>query len=303
MSKIERWMLYPFLAVLLILFAFYDLPMMEMMYDQNNWFGRAGELFGEVPFQLLGVVAGFWIFRFRDQSKKSTNIILAILGILVAVVFAGYGGGQIHSYLNNKYTNYVWRPGWWILAPVAALYLLAGGLLAFLPKITNRKEALAWSVFFLVMYVGTLVLMNGLKFIWDRPRWRAIVTDKTGDFESYFVPWYQISFDGHFTDSEASFPSGHTMNALGWIALASASGFLSKEKGKEWMVRVAAYLWAFLVAVSRTIRGAHFPSDTTAGFLVELVFYDLMSTLFLPSLRKRFHTEEINPVIEETKAS
>lgn len=297
MTKTERFVLYPLLAALLILFAFYDLPIMQNLYNQDNWFGRAGELFGETPFQLLGVVAGFWLFRFRDKSTKKRSVWFGILFIFVAVAFAAYGGGQIKSYLGNKYTNYSFRPGWWIMAPVAAVYLIVGGLIAFLPKISKPREAVAFSYFVIIIYVGIILLMNGLKFIWDRPRWRALVMD-TSDPVKGFVPWYHISFDGHFADSEASFPSGHTMNALGWMIFAFSSTFIDKLKGKEWIVRLAAYLWAILVAISRTIRGAHFPSDTTAGFFFSLLFIDLMSTYFLPWFRKKLQTEE-SPVVSE----
>jgi membrane-associated phospholipid phosphatase len=302
MTKIERFILYPLLVGLLILFGFYDLPIMQALYDQSNWFGRAGELIGEAPLQLLGVVAGLWLFRFRDKSTKKRSVWFGILFAFVALAFAAYGGGQIWMYLKNKYTTYTWRPGVWIAFPVAALYLIAGGLIAFLPKISNGKEAKVFSYYVIIIYFGVILLMNGFKFIWDRPRWRALVYDTT-DPASGFVPWYKISFDGHFTDAEASFPSGHTMNALAWMILGCASTFIDKLKGKEWIIRLSAYVWAILVAVSRTIRGAHFPSDTTAGFLICLLFIDLMTTFFWPTFRKKLGCQNSPTPSEETKAA
>jgi hypothetical protein len=58
-SKWERFILYPLAAVLLTIFAFYDLPIMQTLFDTHNVFGRMGELGGEIPLQLLGVVVAF----------------------------------------------------------------------------------------------------------------------------------------------------------------------------------------------------------------------------------------------------
>jgi membrane-associated phospholipid phosphatase len=124
--------------------------------------------------------------------------------------------------------------------------------------------------------------MNILKFFWARPRWRHFYSQYEAGQTEYFKPWYILSCNGHFSDTYASFPSGHTMNALCWIVFAGASSFLSGLKGKEWIIRLFVYVWAVLVAMSRTIMGAHFPSDTTAGFLIELLLFDLMGHFFYP---------------------
>jgi hypothetical protein len=55
------------------------------------------------------------------------------------------------------------------------------------------------------------------------------------------------------------------MNALCWIALAGASAFMDKLKGKEWIIRLLVYVWAALVALSRTIMGAHFSERHDGG--------------------------------------
>jgi membrane-associated phospholipid phosphatase len=292
LSKWERFVLYPLGVILLIVFAFYDLPIMQSLYNPANLFGRAGELFGEVPTQLFGVICGFWLFRFRDKSTKARNIIFAIVGLVIAIFFAGYGGGQIYSYLHSSISSYSWHPGIWIAFPIAAAYLLVGGLLAFFLKISQPKEAVILAYFFVIIYLGTLLLMNGFKFFWARPRWRYLVSEYGDQAAMNFQPWYLWGFRWKFSDSFASFPSGHTMNALCWICLAGASSFIDKLKGKEWIVRLIVYVWAILVAISRTIMGAHFSSDTTAGFLIELLFFDLMGTYFFPWFHSKLMPSE-----------
>ena len=296
-SKCERFILYPLAAVLLTLFAFYDLPIMQTLFDTHNAFGRMGELGGEIPLQLLGVVCGFWLFRFRDTSSKSRSFWWGVLFIVIALFFACYGGGQIYSYLNNKDNTYTFHPGIWFAAPVAAIYLGIGALIAFKSQVSSPKEAVIFAIYFLVLYASTWILMNILKFCWARPRWRHLVVQYGASADDYFKPWYQLNCNGHFSDITASFPSGHTMNALCWIVLAGGSSFLDRLKGKEWIIRLFVYVWAALVAFSRTIMGAHFPSDTTAGFVIELLLFDLLGQFFFPW----FHAKLLNRLGQDEK--
>lgn len=300
-SKWERFILYPLCAILLVIFAFYDLPIMQALYNPYNVFGRLGELVGEAPTQLLGVITGFIIFRCRDKSTKARNIVFAIVGLFLALFFAGYGGGQIHLYLHSELAHYSFQPGIWFAVVIALVYLLVGAAIAFLLPISNPREAFTFAFFFLIFYVSTIVVMNVLKFFWARPRWRFLVKEYGDGAATYFQPWYVWGFRWHFSDSYASFPSGHTMNALCWICLTGASSFLDKLKGKEWVVRLIVYVWAALVAFSRTFMGAHFSSDTTAGFLVELILFDLMGTFFFPWFRSKLLTPK--PAPESPKAA
>jgi membrane-associated phospholipid phosphatase len=286
-TKWERFVLYPLVAVLLIVFAFYDLPIMKSLYNQSNVFGEMGELGGEIPTQLLGVVAGFWLFRFRDKTTKTRSILFGILFALVALFFAGYGGGQIWTYLKSDQSAYSWHPGIWFAAVIAAVYLLVGGLLAFLTKISSPKETVTFAYFFIILYAATWLLMNVGKFLWYRPRWRYLVREYSSDPDSYFQPWYILACHGKFDDHFASFPSGHVMNSLVWVSLCLCTSFIEAFKNKGWIIRVCAYAWAILVAVSRTIMGAHFPSDTTAGFFFEFFLFDMLSTFFYPWFQKK----------------
>ena len=189
-TKWERFVLYPLGVALLILFAFYDLPIMKSVFNESNIFGRMGELGGEIPLQLLGVTCGFWLFRFRDQSTKARSILWGILFIVIALFFAGYGGGQVYSYLNNKDNNYTFHPHLWFAVPIALVYLIGGGLIAFLTKISNPKEAVIFAWFMIIMYFSTLLLMNLLKFFWARPRWRHLYAEFGDGASDYFKPWY-----------------------------------------------------------------------------------------------------------------
>jgi membrane-associated phospholipid phosphatase len=287
MSKIERFVLYPLLAVCFVLFAFYDLPIMEHLYDESNLFGRLGENLGEMPFQLLAVYCAGLLFKFRPKNKKSLNILFAILGVVLILVFAGYGGGMIYSYL--KRPVYGFGAHLWLAAVVASIYLLAGVLLVILTKTDHPERAFSFAVFVIISYVAILASMNLFKVIWARPRWRYLLAESNGNVslaETYFVPWYlphsADRLPGSTFDDYASFPSGHTMNALGIVFLSLTPSFLPVYKNKGLLLRICAYVWAGFVALSRTIMGAHFSSDVTAGFFLTLLLFDLTSTFFYP---------------------
>ena len=166
---------------------------MQTLFDTHNVFGRMGELGGEIPLQLLGVVCGFWLFRFRDTSSKSRSFWWGVLFMVVTLFFACYGGGQIHSYLNNKDNTYTFHPGIWIAIPVTVAYLGLGALIAFKSKVSNPKEAVVFAFYFIILYASTWFLMNLLKFCWARPRWRHLYAQYGVDAADYFQPCSQVA--------------------------------------------------------------------------------------------------------------
>ena len=288
MTKIERLVIYPLLGVLIILFSFYDLAIEKVLFDPSNLFGQIGQSIGEAPFQLLGVMAGVFLFRFRPRDTKAKSISFGILFALVAIFFAGYGGGQIYTYMKQIIGPSVQI---WVAVPVALVYLLIGGLPGFLLKVNNPAKAFRIALFVVIYYAAIYVVMSSLKWIWFRPRWRFLVSSNNGDValaEQGFIPWYIPRGIFHsYEDTQYSFPSGHTMNALGIISLSLFCSCFDILKGKELLIRICSYGWALLVAVSRIVIGAHFASDVTFGFLFSLVLFDVLSSLVLPRLLKK----------------
>jgi hypothetical protein len=148
-TKWERLILYPLAVGLLILFAFYDLPIMETLFNPRNVFGRMGELGGEIPTQLLGVVCGFWLFRFRDTSSKSRSLWWGILFCrdcdFLRWLWRGSGLFVSQGQSLGAPTLSIRASG----SPFPSLlsYLGVGGLIAFKTKISNPKEAIVFAWF------------------------------------------------------------------------------------------------------------------------------------------------------------
>lgn len=289
-TKYERIIIYPLLVCLLVLFAFFDLNITHTLYGSNMVIGRIGELLVEFPFQLVAVYAAILLFRVRPKDTKAKNIGFGILFMFIALGFSIYSGGRIISYT----PNYGWET-WlrWLLAVLLSSgNFLLSGFLALKTPIEDPKKILTFGTFVLCMWFGVLILMNVLKFFWHRPRWRYIITLE-GDPDSYFVPFYILGCNGSLSSNYASFPSGHTMNALGVISISLIGYFLPYWKNKALLLRIICYVWTILSGTTRIIVGAHFASDVTGGFLFCFLFFDLMSTFFYPYLDKKFHKNTI----------
>ena len=78
------------------------------------------------------------------------------------------------------------------------------------------------------------------------------------DVNSLYYQFWQLV--GMHTESDKSFPSGHTTAAFG----ACTPVFLLGKKRVSW----TALLFGLAMAVARIYLCVHFPSDVLAGFLV-----------------------------------
>lgn len=288
-TKIERFIIYPVLVGLVVLFAFFDLDITHALYNPDNIFGKIGECIAEAPFNILAAYACLMLFKTRDKEIKGRNIGFGILYMVLAIFFAGYNGGRIISYTPN-YGMSTWLR--WLLAVVAALFSFGlAYLLAWKTKIEDRKKIVAVCLFIVLLWVATLLTMNFFKFIWHRPRWRYIVT-LDGDPDQYFQPIYVIGCNGTLSSNYASFPSGHTLNAIGVISICLLCYCIPSFKNVGLPLRLFAYLWAILCALSRVIRGAHFSTDVTSGFLLGFLMFDLFSAFLFPFFARK--VEEFN---------
>ena len=272
LTKTERWILYPLLAVLLVVFTFTDLPIMEGLYDVTNPYGQIVSMLGEAPFQFLAVLGGVLIFRFRPKDLLWKNLLFGAIGAVLAVFMAAYGGGLIYTYFGQ----FGYAVGLWVAFVVAFLYLGVAILLAYLIKTDHPKGALAFGIYVLAMYAAIWLAMVILKMLWYRPRYRFLVSGRNTTGVA-FRPWYALSF-GFWDDDYSSFQSGHVMNALGLIALTGLSFFLPLSWKASLTIRIVAYVWAVMTGLARIIVGAHFATDVTAGFLVAFLLFDLTST-------------------------
>jgi len=117
----------------------------------------------------------------------------------------------------------------------------------------------AWM--FIVACVGALVLNQGLKLIFARPR---------------PVLWPPLIHETSY-----SFPSGHALGALvlyGFLAHVYACWY---PRQSRWIYGIASSLIA-LIGFSRLYLGVHYPTDIAAGFSVGFLW--LIMCILIPKI-------------------
>jgi membrane-associated phospholipid phosphatase len=294
MSKWERLILYPLLAISFIIFSFYDYQVSSSFVLQGGsflvFYGRFFSLVAEIPFQLLLVFSFVILFRFRPRSSKAGTIGLGILFALAAIASAGYGGYVYYAHMKewmDKTSQFMVFMKFGGTAIIGVVYLAIAALVVYLllPDAKGKHYA-AWAYKAIIIFATMAVGMQLLKMLWGRPRYFFLMT--LDDPEGNFSPWWLLHPTYHLTDdSHFSFPSGHTMFALS-ILVFSLFPFGDKPSAKRsFYLRLAVYVWGLLTAIGRIEIGAHFGTDVTMGYFLGLLAYDLYSSHLYPRIETK----------------
>ena len=145
------------------------------------------------------------------------------------------------------------------MTPIMELVSLLGkggiALIVFsLILILIRRTRLCGSAMLLGLIVGAIVVNLWLKVVIARPRPYA-------DVNGIYYPLWQML--GSHTESDFSFPSGHTNAAFASMVPLFTLG----NKRWSWL----ALLFAFLMGLSRIYLVVHFPSDVLGGMITGTV--------------------------------
>ena len=138
----------------------------------------------------------------------------------------------------------------------------------------NRSRALCYAAVALLYFILVIIIMNSLKTVWGRMRFREMT-----DPVNQFTRWYQIVPRGGFNNIYASFPSGHSMNSAGVILLMLLPPMIPALRGREKALHAFVYVWCVLVGISRVFMGAHFSSDVTVGVLLSLAIFEALRAI------------------------
>ena len=331
MAKTERIILYSLLGILFVLAAVFDLSITQNLFQPNNVLGRLGETLGEVPCYLVGAFAACLIALHHPRLEGKKNLVVTIIFFVLTAGVAIYGGYHTNKLLMRSFSlTYGTGVKLGVIAAVALVLFAIAFLCARLVKEGQKKEAFALGVFVAVLAVSSLLVMQGLKMIWLRPRYRTLVAlEEAGAIDSAASYWkafwepqfftsfkkYEVGGDYGFTQAQIdsvlaklscskwskeefySFPSGHTMNSFFAVSLCYLPRLFPKlDKGKftSLIIRVCVYLFVALVAFTRILRGAHNATDVLAGYIFVVILFDLLSRLFY----ERFLREKILPSLK-----
>ncbi|MFH7804261.1 MULTISPECIES: phosphatase PAP2 family protein [unclassified Acinetobacter] len=82
----------------------------------------------------------------------------------------------------------------------------------------------------------------------------------------------------------AAFPSAHSLYAatLGCLAI-----YLSQKHPQHILVCICAFIWLFVMGISRVYLGVHFPSDVLAGWSISFIWITLLYLLYAKLSREK----------------
>lgn len=270
MAKTERRIVYAGGLALLAVFTFTDLQISMAVATKPVW-ARVFEVVGEIPFTTLTIAACAMLVRFRTRKNPVLGALCVVGAGALFALCSLMGGFMTYNYLTD---NLGALPGFWIA--VFALLMAAAGIgIACAVPAENRSKALRYAAVALLYFVLVIVIMNSIKTVWGRMRFREM----TAPLEQ-FTRWYQIVPRGGFNNIYASFPSGHSMNSAGVILLMLLPPMIPALRGREKLLHACVYVWCTVVGISRVFMGAHFASDVTVGILLSLTIFEVLRAIF-----------------------
>ncbi len=266
MAKKERRIVFAVGLALLLLFTFTDLQISMAVAKKPVW-ARVLEVVGEIPFTTLTIAGCAMLLRFRTRKNLVLNVLAALSSGTLFLLLSLMGGFMIYNYLTDNLGEI--SKIWMVL--IALLMAGAAIWLACLVPAENRSKALRFAAVALLYFVLVIVIMNSVKTVWGRMRFREM-TDPVGEF----TRWYRIVPRGGFNNIYASFPSGHSMNSSGVILMMLLPPMIPALRNREKLLHICVYVWCAVVGISRVFMGAHFASDVTVGVLLSLGIFELL---------------------------
>lgn len=252
------------LVLLFIAGTVWDVRISEMFHNQNSVFGILGAAFGEWPTSLALVLAGGMLVLARNKQRRATGLVQVIGGVLLVLL-----GALMAVFMPGRYLD------------VNAAVLIAMGVVvvaatfwlsAWFVKQADRGVLIRTAVVLFLVVVAELILVNVVKVVWDRPRLRFLAENP----DALFQPWYAIGNDtrdawlaqGIASEEFKSFPSGHSANGAVLMLMVVLTRLKLAWHRHETLLFWIGALFGLLVAASRIVMGAHFLSDTVAGFSI-----------------------------------
>ena len=259
---------YIFAAISLVTATFLDLNIDKFLYNPDsliaNWFWKTGEL----PNPLIIPFAGMMIM------KCSEKLIGKIAGYILEF------GGSIYFgcyFADNLFYDSDYKMPFGIIFGIGfAVCLTIIAKLIVIPE-KAKKALVIVSIAGIAVMALQLGVIESVKIFWGRIRMREMIAQ--GNRFDLFVPWYKPSGIAESNEFK-SFPSGHTTAAFA----AMTAVYLTGNRKYSW----TAFIFAFLMGISRIYLAVHFPSDVLGGVIVGL-FAGIVGTLIASKLPSKIY--------------
>lgn len=294
-------------AALALVAAFFDLAINKALYNPNSLYGQYFAKLGELPSYLAAPAAGV-IFFYQDFGKSKTATTIWKL-VSTALIFVGWMYAIGHWFWENFIMQDLMYAGVYKVVFSAALTLC---LLLGCAKVDKKvmRKLLVLALFIAVVAAVSNIIVQIMKIIWARQRFRTMVDTPTnagliaafvkdGELYQGFSPWYKptlifkmpIRTDEYMSaykavdsDTFKSFPSGHTVAAAASFFVIILPDMYRKLSNYKWMFWALPAIYTAAVAISRIVMGAHYLSDVLFGGFIGFGVAALARWIFVSNM-------------------
>lgn len=266
-------------AAALLIGTFADQTIAAVLYSPHNVIATLITTTGVFPFFSSGVLFLGVIFeRLYDSGQRNPKRAALCITCAVAAFYTGFIGaaafvsgdclGGIIPSLDRNIPV--------ILALTLLVELPIFGLGFKLAKRSDDALLLRRSLSLVIILLVAFLMLRFTKNIFNRPRYRTVVLGYEG---VSFVPWYVRSPNpsalmaryGLDKNEFSSFPSGHAILAMSTIyILYSLAWLFPTLESKRRQLRLAGFLFAVAIMLTRVVLGAHYLSDVAMGAIIGL---------------------------------
>ncbi|MBQ6019409.1 MAG: phosphatase PAP2 family protein [Clostridia bacterium] len=245
-------------------------------YYATGVFGVVFECIGTSPELLISAVcaAMLTVWGMRIAKKRAVRVFMTAAGIAATFGLYLWEFSDMFNYVCRQFPVGDGVPAFlWGISAFLALLCAVLALFAvncFSDETLRRLPRFACVT--MASIVVAILIVQVIKEPFGRMRYRAM--NVIGDY-SGFTRWYVINGQPDkawmretFGTSDAfkSFPSGHTRAAAATFYLVSLADVIGvKSKLRRALLWCFAFLFTFVVALSRVMVGAHFFSDVLVG--------------------------------------
>lgn len=257
------------IIVLMVVGSLYDLQINHALSNGNSFFGAFFSVVGEWPAYGGLVIACLILFRLPVSPIKK-YIVMYRISIAVCMFGAlavwGISGTDIIEIPHKIYFALV----------LACLVTLACVYFSRYIQPATAVRLAKWATFAIIVILASVIVINVLKAVWGRMRYRAML--EVGSFDG-FTPWWEPQGGG--SGEFKSFPSGHSASAVNIFVFASLYDIVPRLKKYRVYAYAISIVFAVSVMLSRIVYNAHFLTDVVVGATLSYICYIVAKYTFL----------------------
>lgn len=261
------------LLIMMILGSLFDYQISKTLYNPSSIIGLICAGYGQLPSMLCLSISGYLLTQIMETNSSLKRVVCYLLCFLLTVSSVIIIALDSIAYIEMPFIQAFLIA----LVIVVLVDIFMSRMILDISKQDLKK--------FMILLLGTVALsvvsINILKIVWERPRMRLIEAHPVIDFQ----PWWIVGGNtkeilvnlGVNIDEFKSFPSGHAGSAACLLVLNILPFISLKLKKREKVIFVLTSISVLVVGFSRVIYGAHFLSDIAVGMAMTLLIEYVLS--------------------------